>query len=64
MLRTVDLFKHFGGFVAINGVDFELEEGEKHAIIGPNGAGKTTFFHLSPGTFAPIGGGSSTRGAS
>ena len=53
MLRTVDLFKHFGGFVAIDGVDFELEEGEKHAIIGPNGAGKTTFFHLITGHLQP-----------
>ena len=53
MLRTVDLFKHFGGFVAIDGVDFELEEGEKHAIIGPNGAGKTTFFHLITGHLRP-----------
>ena len=53
MLSTVDLFKHFGGFVAINGVNFELAEGEKHAIIGPNGAGKTTFFHLITGHLRP-----------
>ena len=30
----------------MNGVDFELAEGEIHALIGPNGAGKTTFVSL------------------
>jgi branched-chain amino acid transport system ATP-binding protein len=49
MLEIKGLFKQFEGFVAIGGVDFELIEGEKHAIIGPNGAGKTTFFNLITG---------------
>ena len=53
MLRIEDLFKQFGGFVAINDVSFELVEGEKHAIIGPNGAGKTTFFNLVTGHLVP-----------
>jgi len=49
MLDIKELSKQFEGFVAIRGVDFELAEGEKHAIIGPNGAGKTTFFNLITG---------------
>ena len=40
----------------IMGVDFQVTEGERHAIIGPNGAGKTTFFNLITGTYKPRGG--------
>ena len=53
VLKTHGLIKDFGGFLAINGVDFALENGEKHAIIGPNGAGKTTFFNLITGHLLP-----------
>mgnify|MGYP003322150893 CR=1 FL=1 len=49
VLNTSNLTIDFGGFVAINNVNFSLEGGEKHAIIGPNGAGKTTFFNLITG---------------
>ena len=53
MLEIKQLHIDFGGFKAINGVDFELKEGEHHAIIGPNGAGKTTFFNLITGHLLP-----------
>ncbi|MEM7254451.1 MAG: ABC transporter ATP-binding protein [Pseudomonadota bacterium] len=53
ILKTTGLTKDFDGFVATNDVNFELEEGEKHAIIGPNGAGKTTFFNLITGHLKP-----------
>ena len=53
MLEIEGLWKDFGGFVATRNVDFELKEGERHAIIGPNGAGKTTFFNLITGHLAP-----------
>ena len=53
VLETKGLTKDFGGFVAINDVNFSLEKGEKHAIIGPNGAGKTTFFNLITGHLLP-----------
>jgi branched-chain amino acid transport system ATP-binding protein len=53
MLQISSLTKDFGGFVAINDVDFELEAGAMHAIIGPNGAGKTTFFNLITGHLEP-----------
>ena len=56
ILETFDLMKDFGGFVAINRVSLQLEEGERHAIIGPNGAGKTTFFNLITGHLAPSSG--------
>ncbi|MEQ9121066.1 MAG: ABC transporter ATP-binding protein [Alphaproteobacteria bacterium] len=53
MLEIEGLWKDFGGFVATRDVDFELKEGERHAIIGPNGAGKTTFFNLITGHLTP-----------
>ena len=36
----------FGGIHAVQGVGFEVEEGEVFSIIGPNGAGKTTIFNI------------------
>ena len=53
VLNINNLTIDFGGFVAINNVNFSLEDGEKHAIIGPNGAGKTTFFNLITGHLKP-----------
>ncbi|TVR65693.1 MAG: ABC transporter ATP-binding protein [Spirochaetaceae bacterium] len=46
MILTVQkLRKAFGGLVAVNDVDLDVEDRTIHAIIGPNGAGKTTFFN-------------------
>jgi len=53
LLRTEKLKKEFGGLVAVNEVDFTLNEGELHCVIGPNGAGKTTFFNLLTGGLEP-----------
>ena len=39
----------FGRFVAVDGVDFEVQEGELHALCGPNGAGKSTFINVLGG---------------
>ena len=49
LLEARGLTRHFGGLKAVDGVDFDLEEGEIHALIGPNGAGKTTFVSLLSG---------------
>ena len=48
-LTIRELKKSFGGLPAINGVSFEVREGERRLIIGPNGAGKTTLFNLITG---------------
>ena len=42
LLRIRGLNKHFGGIVATENINLEVERGKVHAIIGPNGAGKTT----------------------
>ena len=43
VLKTEDLTKHYGGVHALEGADFELNNGEHVAIMGDNGAGKSTF---------------------
>lgn len=49
ILQARSLTRHFGGLRAVDDVDFDLHEGEIHALIGPNGAGKTTFVSLLSG---------------
>ncbi len=53
MLESRGLRKTFGALIATNGVDFDVREGETHAVIGPNGAGKTTFIKQLSGELRP-----------
>lgn len=46
LLEARALTRHFDGIRAVDDVDFDLSQGEIHALIGPNGAGKTTFVSL------------------
>ncbi|MFZ3591454.1 ABC transporter ATP-binding protein [Bacillus sp. DJP31] len=53
LVQVNALTKRFGGLVAVDNVDFEIEQGKITAIIGPNGAGKSTFFNLISGFHPP-----------
>jgi branched-chain amino acid transport system ATP-binding protein len=53
ILETEDLTKEFAGFVAVSGVNLQVQRGTIHALIGPNGAGKTTCFNLLTHFLAP-----------
>ena len=46
MIHTEDLSKHFGNFVAVDGVGLNVTKGEVLALLGPNGAGKTTTIRM------------------
>jgi branched-chain amino acid transport system ATP-binding protein len=53
LLETHQLRKSFGALIATDSVDFDVREGETHAVIGPNGAGKTTFIKQLSGELRP-----------
>lgn len=53
LIKTQGLTKRFGGLVAVDSVDFCVNEGDAAGVIGPNGSGKTTLFNLLSGYFAP-----------
>ena len=56
LLRVENLSIAFGGVRAVDGVGFEVNEGEVFTIIGPNGAGKTTLFNLISRIYPPSSG--------
>jgi branched-chain amino acid transport system ATP-binding protein len=56
VLEVRDLAKVFGGISAVNGVSFEVHEGEILGLIGPNGSGKSTLFNCILGQLAPSAG--------
>ncbi|WP_099253725.1 ABC transporter ATP-binding protein [Halorubrum persicum] len=53
LLAVDGIEKHFGGITAVDGVEFEIEEGTIVGLIGPNGAGKTTTFKMLGGFLPP-----------
>src|SRR6266436_4227969 len=63
MLAVTGLSKRFGGFLAVNQVTFEVQEGEILGLIGPNGSGKSTTFNLIAGTLRPTEGSIRFKGA-
>jgi branched-chain amino acid transport system ATP-binding protein len=56
ILQVRELTKAFGGVHAVNGVSFEVHEGEILGLIGPNGSGKSTLFNCILGQLAPSSG--------
>ncbi|MEG1458868.1 MAG: ABC transporter ATP-binding protein [Acetivibrio sp.] len=49
MLEIKDLYKKYGKFTALNGLNLELKKGELFGFVGPNGAGKTTTIKIISG---------------
>lgn len=50
LLEVDGLGKRFGGFVALAGISFAVNEGERLGLIGPNGSGKSTLVNCLCGT--------------
>lgn len=56
MLVVEGLSKSFGGLKALDGVSFEVGEGEVLGLVGPNGSGKSTAFNVITGVHKPTAG--------
>lgn len=52
-VRMTGISKSFGGVRALDGVDFEVQAGEVHALLGGNGAGKSTILKVLNGVHVP-----------
>ena len=50
LLQVAGLGKRFGGFVALESIDLEVQQGERLGLIGPNGSGKSTLVNCICGT--------------
>jgi len=53
LLRVKGIVKRFPGVLALNRVNFDLQEGEVHTLLGENGAGKTTLMNIIFGLYKP-----------
>jgi ABC-2 type transport system ATP-binding protein len=56
MIQVEHLRKNFGELTAVDGVSFEVRDGEIFGLLGPNGAGKTTTINMICGVLRPDGG--------
>ena len=56
VLKLSSMVMQFGGVVAIDNLNLDVNKGEIVAIIGPNGAGKTTAFNCITGIYTPTSG--------
>ncbi|MDY7233141.1 ABC transporter ATP-binding protein [Hyalangium rubrum] len=61
-IEAKGLVKHYGGTVAVDGIDLVVQSGECVGLLGPNGAGKSTTMELLEGLQAPTSGSVSLLG--
>jgi ABC-2 type transport system ATP-binding protein len=64
ILEVHQLVKKYGEFTAVNGISFDIKEGEIFSLLGPNGAGKTTTISVLSTLLAPTGGDALIGGSS
>ena len=64
ILEVKNLVKKYGDFTAVNGVSFNIQEGEIFSLLGPNGAGKTTTISMLSTLYAPTSGEATVGGHS
>jgi rhamnose transport system ATP-binding protein len=63
ILKLTGVSKVFPGVKALDGIDFDITEGEVHALLGENGAGKSTLIKILSGVYQPDGGAIELDGA-
>jgi ABC-2 type transport system ATP-binding protein len=56
VIEAIDFRKIYGDFVAVDGISFDVRQGEIFGLLGPNGAGKTSTLESLEGLRAPDGG--------
>src|SRR5881296_4118035 len=56
IVQVRNLTKRFGDFTAVDGVSFDIRQGEILGLLGPNGAGKTTTIQMLLGLITPTAG--------
>lgn len=56
VIRVENLVRRFGDFRAVDGIDFQVRQGEIFGLLGPNGAGKSTTFKMLCGLLPPTDG--------
>ena len=61
-IRIADVRKSFGALHALNGVSFDIQQGEFFGLLGPNGAGKSTLINIIAGLIQPSSGSISVMG--
>ncbi|MGE5774618.1 MAG: ABC transporter ATP-binding protein, partial [Chloroflexota bacterium] len=64
ILEVNNLVKQYGDFTAVNGVSFDIKEGEVFSLLGPNGAGKTTTISMLSTLYMPTSGDATIGGHS
>ena len=53
LIELKSVSKYFGSVIALNGVSFDVREGEVHCLLGDNGAGKSTLIKTLSGVHTP-----------
>ncbi len=61
-VSVANLEKRFGSFVAVNKINFQVNQGEIFGFLGPNGAGKSTTIRMLCGIIAPTTGSGTVGG--